>query len=52
MGRDVTRDARWVLPRIVVEVRHHGLTDHGHLRHPSLRGIRRDTLPGDLTPGS
>ena len=52
LGRDVTRDARWVLPRIVVEVRHHGLTDHGHLRHPSLRGIRRDKLPGDLTTGS
>ena len=46
--REVSRDARWVLPRIVVEVRYHGLTDHGHLRHPSLRAIRRDKLPGDL----
>lgn len=44
---DVVVDARWVLPRIVVDVRH-GLTDAGHLRHPSLRGIRRDKLPGDL----
>ena len=48
LPRDVASDARWVLPRLVVEVRHHGLTDHGHLRQPSLRGIRRDKLPGDL----
>ncbi|GLB64918.1 hypothetical protein NCCP2495_27980 [Dietzia sp. NCCP-2495] len=45
---DARRDAIWVLPKIVVEVRHQGFTDDGHMRQPSWRGIRRDKLPGDL----
>ncbi|AWH92962.1 ATP-dependent DNA ligase [Dietzia lutea] len=45
---DARRDAIWVLPKIVVEVRHQGFTDDGNLRQPSWRDIRRDKLPGDL----
>ena len=45
---DVRRDAVWVLPRLVVEVRHQGFTESGHLRQPVWRDVRRDKLPGDL----
>ncbi|MCD2261341.1 ATP-dependent DNA ligase [Dietzia aurantiaca] len=45
---DARRDAIWVLPKLVVEVRHQGFTDDGHMRQPSWRDIRRDKLPGDL----
>ncbi len=40
--------ATWVLPKLVADVRFLDWTSTGHLRHPSWRGIRRDTLPGDL----
>ncbi|KAA0918880.1 ATP-dependent DNA ligase [Dietzia sp. ANT_WB102] len=45
---DARRDAHWVLPKLVVEVRHQGFTDDGVLRQASWRDIRRDKLPGDL----
>ncbi|MCT2263205.1 ATP-dependent DNA ligase [Dietzia cinnamea] len=45
---DARRDAVWVTPKIVVEVRHQGFTDDGNMRQPSWRDIRRDKLPGDL----
>ena len=45
---DARRDAIWVLPRLVVEVRHQGFTEDGHMRQPAWRDIRRDKLPGDL----
>ncbi|WP_096906837.1 ATP-dependent DNA ligase [Dietzia sp. WMMA184] len=45
---DARRDANWVLPKLVVEVRHQGFTDDGHMRQPSWRDVRRDKLPGDL----
>ncbi|MDN4507591.1 ATP-dependent DNA ligase [Dietzia maris] len=45
---DARPDAIWVLPKIVVEVRHQGFTDDGNMRQPSWRDIRRDKLPGDL----
>ncbi|MDV3354423.1 ATP-dependent DNA ligase [Dietzia sp. IN118] len=45
---DARRDANWVLPKLVVEVRHQGFTDDGHMRQSSWRDIRRDKLPGDL----
>ncbi|WP_271799401.1 ATP-dependent DNA ligase [Dietzia maris] len=45
---DARRDAVWVLPKLVVEVRHQGFTDDGHMRQSSWRDIRRDKLPGDL----
>ena len=45
---DARRDAVWVTPKLVVEVRHQGFTDDGHMRQSSWRDIRRDKLPGDL----
>ena len=45
---DARRDAKWVLPKLVVEVRHQGFTEDGVLRQASWRDIRRDKLPGDL----
>lgn len=45
---DARRDAIWVLPELVVEVRHQGFTEDGHMRQSSWRDIRRDKLPGDL----
>ena len=45
---DARRDAIWVLPKLVVEVRHQGFTEDGNMRQPSWRDIRRDKLPGDL----
>ncbi|MBB1024804.1 ATP-dependent DNA ligase [Dietzia sp. DQ12-76] len=45
---DARRDAIWVLPKLVVEVRHQGFTEEGVLRQSSWRDIRRDKLPGDL----
>ncbi|GAA2058806.1 ATP-dependent DNA ligase [Williamsia deligens] len=48
LDRPIERDAVWVLPQVVAEVRFMDWTTAGHLRHPSWRGIRRDKLPGDL----
>jgi len=48
LDRPVERDAVWVLPKLVADVRFMDWTSTGHLRHPSWRGIRRDKLPGDL----
>ncbi|MBE7162722.1 MAG: ATP-dependent DNA ligase, partial [Williamsia herbipolensis] len=48
LDRPIERDAVWVLPKVVAEVRFMDWTTAGHLRHPSWRGIRRDKLPGDL----
>ncbi|MBB1039809.1 MULTISPECIES: ATP-dependent DNA ligase [unclassified Dietzia] len=45
---DARRDAVWVLPKLVVEVRHQGFTEEGVLRQSTWRDIRRDKLPGDL----
>lgn len=42
------RDARWVEPRIVGEVRFGEWTRDGRLRHPAWRGIRPDKLPSDV----
>ena len=40
--------ARWVEPRVVVEVRHLGRTEGGRLRQPVFRGIRDDVEPADV----
>lgn len=45
---DARRDSIWVLPKLVVEVRHQGFTEDGVLRQSTWRDIRRDKLPGDL----
>ncbi len=38
----------WVEPRVVVEIRTLGDTTQQRLRHPILRGIRRDLTPADV----
>ena len=38
----LARIAHWVKPRVVVEVEFTEWTAGGHVRHPSLQGIRRD----------
>jgi len=42
------RRARWVTPRLVAEVFHHGRGNQGLLRQPSLKTIRRDKRATDL----
>ncbi|CAN4279800.1 DNA ligase D [Pseudoxanthomonas sp. LjRoot125] len=42
------RRARWVAPRLVAEVFHHGRGNQGLLRQPSLKTIRRDKRASDL----
>jgi bifunctional non-homologous end joining protein LigD len=42
------RGARWVQPRLVVEVRFANWTGDGRLRHASFEGVRTDKLPGDV----
>jgi bifunctional non-homologous end joining protein LigD len=38
----------WLKPKIVVEVQFVEWTSDGHLRHPSLLGIRKDKRPSDV----
>jgi len=45
----VAREARWVEPRLVVQVEFAEWTDAGRLRHPSFKGIRMDTRPEGVT---
>ena len=42
------RDATWVSPKLVGEVRHSGRTRDGRLRHPVWRGLRPDKEPDDV----
>jgi bifunctional non-homologous end joining protein LigD len=42
------RDAHWVEPRLVGEVRFTEWTRDGRLRHPAWRGLRPDKAPGDV----
>jgi bifunctional non-homologous end joining protein LigD len=46
--REDTRDAHWVTPKLVAEVRYGELTSGGRLRHPVWRGWRPDKAPGDV----
>ncbi|WP_350269501.1 ATP-dependent DNA ligase [Brevibacterium sp. CBA3109] len=43
-----SRDANWVRPRLVGEVRFAAFTDAGRLRHPVWRGLRDDVDPDDV----
>src|SRR5699024_7540535 len=43
------RDANWVRPSLVGEVRFAGITEAGRLRHPVWRGLRADIDPNDVT---
>lgn len=46
---DVARDAHWVRPELVTEVRYGEVTQSGALRHPTWRGWRSDKTPGDIS---
>lgn len=43
------RDAEWVTPNLVGEVRHSGRTTEGRLRHPVWRGLRADKTAEEVT---
>jgi bifunctional non-homologous end joining protein LigD len=36
------RGVSWVEPELVAEVEYTSITDDGHLRHPTFRGLRSD----------
>ena len=44
-----SRDANWVRPSLVGEVRYGGITEAGRLRHPVWRGLREDIDPEEVT---
>ena len=43
------RDARWVKPRLVAQVRFTEWTEDGKLRHPAFQGLRADKTPEEST---
>jgi bifunctional non-homologous end joining protein LigD len=47
VGAGAQRDATWVAPRLVAQVRYAEWTADGKLRHPSFRGLRDDKAPLD-----
>ena len=42
------RHAHWVRPELVAEVAFSEWTDDGHVRHPSMQGLREDKSPADV----
>jgi bifunctional non-homologous end joining protein LigD len=46
--REHARDAHWVEPRLVGEVRFGEWTRDGRLRHPAWRGLRTDKSPDEV----
>ncbi|MBN8611954.1 MAG: non-homologous end-joining DNA ligase [Deltaproteobacteria bacterium] len=42
------REARWVRPQLVVEVRFTEWTSDGRMRHPVFVGLRADKVPSDV----
>ncbi|MET1006096.1 MAG: ATP-dependent DNA ligase, partial [Propionibacteriaceae bacterium] len=46
--REDARDAHWVTPSLVGEVKYGELTSAGRLRHPVWRGWREDKQPSDV----
>ncbi|POM24848.1 putative DNA ligase-like protein [Actinomadura rubteroloni] len=49
LPRELTRDARWVEPRLVGDVAYGALTGEGRLRFPTWRGLRDDKDPREVT---
>jgi bifunctional non-homologous end joining protein LigD len=47
-----TRGARWVEPRLVGEVAFTRRVKDGSMRHPTWRGLRTDTDPGQVRRGT
>jgi bifunctional non-homologous end joining protein LigD len=50
MPRDQARHARWVTPRLVVEVDFTEITDEGNIRHGVFLGLRQDRAPETVAP--
>ncbi len=48
IGPGVPRDAQFVAPKLVAEVRFSEWTDAGHIRHPAYLGLRDDKLSTDV----
>ena len=48
--RDQARRARWVTPRLVVEVDFTEITDDGNIRHGVFLGLREDKAPETVEP--
>ncbi len=48
LGAPGLRDARWVKPELVCEVRFSEWTRDGALRHPTFEGLREDKRPEDV----
>ncbi|MBV9349274.1 MAG: DNA ligase D, partial [Patescibacteria group bacterium] len=46
--REVERNAVWVRPKIVVEIKFTEWTGEGHMRHPIIAGFREDKEPEDV----
>jgi bifunctional non-homologous end joining protein LigD len=44
-GEEIPREANWVDPKVVVEVRFLEWTHHDTVRHPSYKGVRDDKDP-------
>jgi bifunctional non-homologous end joining protein LigD len=44
----LSKDVRWITPRLVGEVQFTEWTRDGRLRHPSWRGLREDKSPDDV----
>ena len=47
-GPGVPREAHFVSPRLLAEVRFTEWTDAGHIRHPAYLGLRDDKLPSEV----
>ena len=48
--RDQARRAKWVEPRLVVEVDYTEITDDGNIRHGVFLGLREDKAPETVAP--
>ena len=45
----VSRNARWVRPKMIAEVDFAELTDGGHVRHGVFKGLREDKKPDEVS---
>ncbi len=43
------RNATWIAPELICEIKFAEWTKSGHMRHPSFKGLRLDKLPAEVT---